>query len=384
MNIDDKIYLEKKHRTQKITRGFFIIFLSLAFLVSTAFSARLKDIAHIEGQSEVQVIGYGLVVGLNQSGDNQLSSYTDQAVVNMLKRFGLTTDSRNSRTRNVAAVIVTAVIPNSSKKGAKIDINVSSMGDATSLQGGNLLLSPISEASGNIVGYAQGAVTVGGYDYRSLGSQISKNFVTSGRVPNGLILDKDISSDVASNQILKISLKRPDFSAVANMQSAISALPGMEESVNAIDASTVELELSEDISRTEIVSLIAHIENLEIEVNPIARIVINERTGTIVIGGNVKILPSVIAHGGLEISIERQVIVPQPAPFTILPPRIAESAIIEANEEYRKATPLEIGEATVEDIANALNLLEVTPRDMIAIFQALKDVGALQGELVIQ
>jgi flagellar P-ring protein FlgI len=384
LDVIEKIYFEKKHQRQRILKVVVVVVLALVLLVSSAFSARLKDIAHIEGQTELQVIGYSLVVGLNQTGDNQLSSYTDQSIINMLKRFGLTTTDRNTRTRNVAAVIVTATIPSSTKKGAKIDINVASMGDATSLQGGNLLLSPISDANGRIIGHAQGPVTVGGYDYRSLGSQITKNFVTSGRVPNGLILDQNISSEIAQNQILQISLRKPDFSAVANMQNAISALPGLEESSRAIDASTVEVDLGDDISRSEIISLIAQIENLEIDVNPLARIVINERTGTIVIGGNVKILPSVIAHGGLEISIQRQVIVPQPAPFTILPPRIAETAVIEANEEYNKATALEVGDATVEDIAKALNLLEVTPRDMIAIFQALKDVGALQGELVIQ
>jgi flagellar P-ring protein precursor FlgI len=325
------------------------------------------------------------VVGLNQTGDNQLTSYTNQSVINMLKRFGLTTEQRNNRMRNVAAVMVTATIPTFSKVGQKIDVTVSSMGDATSLQGGTLLLTPLATSNGEIIGNAQGPLTVGGYDYRTLGSQVSKNFVTSGRVPNGLILNSEISGELINGQTIRISLRESDFTTVTRMSNQINSLPILNGNVNAIDGTTVEINVPQGLNSGELMALISQVENLDVQVEPQAKVVINERTGTIVVGGNVQILPAVISHGGLEINIQRQVVVPQPAPFTILPPRIAETATIDAKEEIIPAAPLEVAEGTtVDDIANALNLLEVKPRDLIAIFQALKEAGVLQGELIIQ
>lgn len=361
-----------------------IIFIIL-FTANSLFAVRIKDISAVEGVSGVQVIGYGLVVGLNQTGDNQLTSYTNQSVINMLKRFGLTTEQRNNRMRNVAAVMVTATIPTFSKVGQKIDVTVSSMGDATSLQGGTLLLTPLATSNGEIIGNAQGPLTVGGYDYRTLGSQVSKNFVTSGRVPNGLILNSEISGELINGQTIRISLRESDFTTVTRMSNQINSLPILNGNVNAIDGTTVEINVPQGLNSGELMALISQVENLDVQVEPQAKVVINERTGTIVVGGNVQILPAVISHGGLEINIQRQVVVPQPAPFTILPPRIAETATIDAKEEIIPAAPLEVAEGTtVDDIANALNLLEVKPRDLIAIFQALKEAGVLQGELIIQ
>lgn len=374
------------HNSRKRSNFILVIVYVMIFFAVEIFAARVKDIANVGGNSEVQVIGYGLVVGLNQTGDNiQANSYTNQSVVNMLKRFGLTLNSQNVRMRNVAAVMVTANVPNFIKSGGKVDVVVSSMGDANSLQGGTLLLTPLLTSDGRIVGKAQGPVTVGGYDYRSLGSQVSKNFVTSGRVPNGLILSRDIGGELALDQKLRISLKDPDFTAISDLTTLINDNDEIGLEASALDASTVEIALTGDENSTEIMSIISRIENLDLQVEPEARVVINERTGTIVIGGNVRILPTVISHGGLEIAIQRQVLVPQPAPFTILPPRIAQSADIEVEEEITTASPLDLDEtASVDDIANALNLLDIKPRDLIAIFQALKESGMLQGELIIQ
>lgn len=361
----------------------FIILFSFIILNSTN-AARIKDIATFDGFSSSQVIGYGLVVGLNQTGDNQLSSYTNQSIVNMLKRFGLTSEQRNNRTRNVAAVMVTATIPTFTKIGQKIDVVVSSMGDATSLQGGTLLMSTLSISNGKVIGNAQGPVTVGGYDVRSLGSQVSRNMTTSGRVPNGLILSENIEGQFVNNQQLKISLRNPDFSNIARMTRAINQTPGLQNSATPIDASSVQIQLPNNLSQIQLMDLIERIESIDIENDLVAKVVINERTGTIVVGGNVEILPTVVAHGGLDITIERQLVVPQPAPFTILPPRIGETANIEAKEEKNQVYPLTIVNSTVENMAASLNLLQVKPRDLIAIFQALKESGALQAELVIQ
>jgi flagellar P-ring protein precursor FlgI len=357
----------------------------LCILSVESFAAKVKDIADVRGTGESQVIGYGIVVGLNQTGDNPLTTYTNQSILNMLKRFGLTIESNNVRMRNVAAVMVTATVPAFSGAGSKIDVVVSSMGDATSLQGGTLLLTPLATPRGQIVGNAQGPVTVGGYNYQSQGSQVSKNFVNSGRVPSGLILTADIGGNISQDQSIKINLRDPDFTTVTRVSNAINSLAGINGAASPIDGGTVQIALNGGESNAELMALISNIENLEVDVEPEARVIINERTGTVVIGGNVRILPAVISHGGLEISIQRQVVVPQPAPFTILPPRIAQTAEIEAEEELSNATPLDIEEgASVDDIANALNLLEVKPRDLIAIFQALKEAGALQAELIVQ
>lgn len=363
-----------------------ILYIAMVLMIISVelFSARIKDIASFQGTNSVQVIGYGLVVGLNQTGDNQLNSYTNQSVINMLKRFGLTADNKRSRMRNVAAVMVTTTIPSFLKKGAKIDVQVASLGDATSLQGGNLLMTPLSTPDGKIIGNAQGAISVGGYDFRSLGSQVSKNFVTAGRVPNGLILSQEIQNELIPDDKIRLSLTEPDFTSITRIQNQIQTIAGLENNVEISDRATVEITLPDPKNNNQVMNLISQIENLEIQIDPVAKVVINERTGTVVIGGKVELLPAVVAHGGLEITIQRQVVVPQPAPFTIIPPRIAESADIKAEEEINQATPLEIINPTVDGIADALNLLQVKPRDLIAIFQALKESGSLQAELVIQ
>lgn len=362
-----------------------IIFISLLLILSYNLqAARIKDIANIEGFSATQVIGYGLVSGLNQTGDNQQSGYTIQSIANMLKRFGLTVPERNPRMRNVAAVIVTANITTFSKKGSKIDVTVSSIGDANSLQGGVLLMTPLSTSDGSIIGMAQGPLSVGGYDFNALGSRLGKNISTTGRVPNGLILESDISNEIVQNQQIKISLRQPDFTTISRISDAINGIGELNNGATILDAGSVQVQMPSGQNQTQIMKLIAQIEALNVESDPVAKVVINERTGTIVIGGNVRLLPAVIAHSGLEISIQKQVIIPQPAPFTIRPPRPAETAEIEVREDINRSVAIDGAATTVEDMATALNSLGVSPRDLISIFQALKESGSLQGELIIQ
>lgn len=362
----------------------FVLCAAFCLLTFSAKAARIKDVAAVQGISPTQVIGYGLVTGLNNLGDNQATTFTVQSVSNMLKRFGLTVPQTNPRVRNVAAVMVTAEIPAYAKRGTKLDVNVSSIGDARSLQGGVLIMSPVSDAMGNIVGMAQGAVSVGGYDFEALGSRISKNYVTTGRVPGGLILESDVkvSEDIVNNQIVRISLYHPDFTTASNIAGAINGAGFGTATI--IDAGTVEVTLP-TADRNENMQSIANIETLRIMTDAAARVVINERTGTIVIGGNVEVLPSVVGHGNLEVTIQRQVVVPQPAPFTVRPPSAVETADITAEEERNAVTPIEIpAGATVQNIVDALNGMQVSPRDLISIFQSLKQSGALQAELIIQ
>ncbi len=374
------------YRNLKLTRiikSIAIALLLLLLIGSQLFAARIKDIANIEGVNGTQVIGYGLVVGLNQTGDNQLTNYTNQSVINMLKRFGLTTDQKTNRMRNVAAVMVTSTVAPFLKSGSTVDVTVSSLGDATSLQGGTLLLTPLSKQDGAVIGNAQGPLSVGGYSFSSLGSLVSKNFVTTGRVPNGLQLTANMEGTFINNQLIRVILKQPDFTTVTRVTTAINSIAGINNAATPVDASTVQIAVGTQ-TQAQVMQTIARIEALNVIADPAAKVVINERTGTVVVGGNVELLPAVIAHSGLEISIQKQVIVPQPAPFTIKPPRIGETASVEAKEEITPAREFIVKNATVQGIAEALNLLQVKPRDLIAIFQALKESGSLQAELVIQ
>jgi flagellar P-ring protein precursor FlgI len=369
----------------------FFTLITILFIITamteSLYSARIKDIATIEGNSTIQVIGYGLVTGLTNTGDNQMSSFAVQSVSNMLKRFGLTTPQTNPRIRNVAAVMVTASIPASTKKGSKIDVQISSIGDATSLQGGVLLLSPISTADGTIIGMAQGALSVGGYDVGAYGSRVMKNVTTTGRVPSGLLIESEFSSQYMNNKQIRINLREPDFTTASRISSAINKLAGLDSSAIALDATTIQVKMPATQNQDQLIQTISQIETLNIISDPSAKIVINERTGTVVVGGNVQLLPAVIAHGGLEISIQKQVILPYPPPpFTInyRATKPVEVATIQAQEQTNPAIALKMEKPTVEDIATALNALKVSPRDLISIFQALKESGALQGELIIQ
>lgn len=359
--------------------------------VDSMEASRIKDVAVISGTSSTQVVGYGIVTGLNNTGDNLQASHTVQSVMNMLKRFGITVPKVSPRLRNVAAVMVTADIPAFSKVGGKIDVQVSSIGDATSLQGAILIMTPILTKKGKYIGSAQGALSVGGFGAQSLGSMVRRNFITTGRIPNGLVLETDFTAKVLSNNnTIKINLREPDFTSANNISDAINnGIQGGGVVAVVNDGATIEVTIPAGFDNNQVMQTIAALEVLTVDTDPVARVVINERTGTIVVGATVELHPAVIAHSGLEIRIEKQVLVPQPAPFAILPPWVVkETAKIAAEEDQKKdATSVLLIEGTnptVADMAAALNALEVGPRDLIAIFQALKTSGSLKGELIIQ
>jgi flagellar P-ring protein precursor FlgI len=356
------------------------------------FASRIKDIAEISGTGKTAVVGYGLVTGLNNTGDNLQASHTTQSIMNMLKRFGITVPDHDPRFRNVAAVMITADIESFLKIGQRVDVQVSSVGDATSLQGGILLMTPMLTAQGQIVGNAQGAISVGGFGAQSLGSMVRRNFITTGRVPNGLKLEIDFDATVINDGVLRINLRQPDFTTANNVTDAINnGIAGGGILAVSADAGTIEVTMPAGMIPAQIMQTIAVIEGLQVDTDPNARVVINERTGTIVIGQAVELHPAVVAHSGLEIRIEKQVLIPQPAPFRILPPWVVkETAELAATEDEKaenvSVLQVDAGGAppTVADVANALNALDVGSRDLIAIFQALKASGSLKGELIIQ
>lgn len=360
-----------------------IVFLVLS--ISIAFADRIKDIATIEGGSGIQVIGYGLVTGLNNTGDSPRSSFTIQSVLNMLKRFGITPQQSifMQRTQNVAAVMVTATIPAFARAGTKVDVTVSSIGDARSLQGGTLLMTPMVANDGAVYGMAQGPLSVGGYDVSSLGSRSGKNLTNTGRVPGGLVLERSVAGSIAANAEVRIILNHPDYTTATRIASAINAIDRLRNSAEAVDPATVVVRFPQGTTQAQAIEYIAQIESAEVAVDVAGKVVINERTGTVVVGGNVRLLPAVVAHGGLEIEIQQINTVVQPAPFTIGTTQRVSNAFIRTQEQTNQAVALP-ATATVQELANALNSLKVSPRDLVAIFQALKQAGSLQAELIIQ
>lgn len=343
---------------------------------------RIKDIAYVQGVRGYQLIGYGLVVGLNGTGDTQRSIFTLQSVTSMLKRFGVSVPQTDLRTRNVAAVIVTATVSGFAKEGGVFDIIVSSMGDATSLQGGTLLLTPLTGADGIVYATGQGPVSVGGVSVRAAGNEVRRNHTAAGRVPGGAILEKALTAQVAKDSKLTLVLSQADFTTAQRIAEQINLSFGHTLAF-ASDGSSVIVTIPDSSqSDGKLVEFISRIELLEIAPDVAAKVVINERTGTIVVGGNVRILPVAISHGGLNIEIQSVPVISQPNAFAQGETVQTQLTTVAAGTDSSSVVALE-GAASVQDVAKALNALKVSPRDIIAIFQALKEAGALKAELVI-
>ncbi len=355
----------------------------LAAVVSIAGAAtRVKDVAYVQGVRSQQLIGYGLVVGLNGTGDSQRSTFTMQSVTSMLKRFGITVPQNDLRLRNVAAVIVTATVPGFSKEGGMVDVVVSSLGDATGLQGGTLLMTPLSGMDGAVYAMAQGPVSVGGISVRAGGSEVRRNHTAAGRIPGGAILEKAVGGEMAKDWSVYVVLTQADFTTSTRIAEAVNQRFKDTLAV-ARDASTIAVRVPQDYrSDGKLVEFISAVELLEINPDVAARVIINERTGTIVIGENVSILPVAISHGGLNIEIQSTPVISQPSAFSQGQTVVAQMTTVAAGQDSAAVYALN-GAATVQDVARALNAMKVAPRDIIAIFQALKESGALKAELVI-
>lgn len=345
-------------------------------------NTRIKDIAYVQGVRGHQLIGYGLVVGLNGSGDTQRSTFTLQSVSSMLKRFGVTVPQADLRLRNVAAVMITATVPGFAKEGGVVDVIVSSLGDATSLQGGTLLLTPLSGLDGVVYATSQGPISVGGMSVKAGGSEVRRNHTAAGRIPGGAIIEKAIPTEFSKNFKLMIVLNQADFTTAKRISEQINAAFKFPIAM-AGDASSVSVAIP-DSSRGEgkLVNFISMIELLEITPDVAAKVVINERTGTIVVGGNVGILPVAISHGGVNIEIQSVPVISQPNPFSQGQTVLTQMTTVAAGTDSSSVVAIE-GTTSVQDVAKALNALKVSPRDIIAIFQALKEAGALKAELII-
>ena len=362
----------------KILLSVIILFVAVNFTLAQ----RIKDVAYLNGKNNEQIIGYGLVVGLGGTGDSYRTSFTIQSVTSMLKRFGITVPDADLKTKNVAAVIVTATLNNNLKVGAEFDVNVSSLGDATSLQGGILLITPLSGIGGQVFGMAQGAISVGGYDVStSTGNRIAKNHTLAGRVPRGGVLKESINpAAVMEAAEVSVFLKEPDITTAQNIANALNTKFG-NDVAKAQDAAEVKVTVPQD-RQNNLISFLSELENLAVTVDDIAKVVLNERTGTVVSGQNVKIQPVTITHGSLNISIRNYPVISQPNAFS-QGKTVAMNNLIPTVQQDSTSTVAIQGASNVQEVAAALNSLKVTPRDIIAIFQALKEAGALMAELII-
>ena len=359
-----------------------LLLAGLLLAVNAVAGTRVKDIAYVQGVRNVQLIGYGLVVGLNGTGDTQRSTFTLQSVTSMLKRFGITVPQDDLRLRNVGAVMVTATVPGFAKEGGVTDVTVSSMGDATSLQGGTLLMTPLSGIDGTVYAMAQGALSVGGISVRSNGNEIRRNHTAAGRIPGGAVLEKSLSTGFHRDSTIAVVLTQADFTTASRVAEAVNTKLG-GKLANATDGSSVTINIPQQYrAEGRLVDFISTVELLEIVPDVVAKVILNERTGTIVVGGNVSILPVAISHGGLNIEIQSEPIISQPYEFSNGQTVSTRLTTLLAGEDSSSVVALN-GAATVQDVAKALNSLKVAPRDIIAIFQSLKEAGALKAELVV-
>lgn len=360
-------------------RQVFLALLLLIGVANTGECARLKDIADVEGVRGNQLLGYGLVVGLNGTGDGRVD-FTVKSISNMLEKMGIRVDPMMIKVKNVAAVMVTAELPAFARPGSKIDIAISSMGDAKSLQGGMLLFSPLKGADGNVYAVAQGPVDLGGFSVSQGGDSAQKNHPTVGTIPQGALVERSIPFDLFQSKKVRIVLRKPDFTTMTRVVAALNSRMGKPSAV-AIDSAAVEIPLDTQ-GQFDPVNLVASLEQVEVEQDLGARVIVNERTGTIIMGEKVTISRVALAHGNLNIAIRQETDVSQPNAFAGGVTAAVTNTDVSVGEDV-KALQLVGGEVTLGDVVQALNALGATPRDLIAIFTALKTAGALNAELVV-
>jgi flagellar P-ring protein precursor FlgI len=359
--------------------------LALAWLVlpAEAVADRIKDLARVAGVRDNQLVGYGLVVGLDGTGDQTgQAQFTVQSLKSMLNRLGVQIPPGvNPQLKNVAAVALSATLPPFAKPGQSIDITASTIGNAKSIRGGTLLLSPLKGADGYVYAMAQGNLIVGGFGAATNdGNSISVNIPTVGRIPNGATIERPAPSAFGQGDFMYLNLHRPDFTTAQNMADAINKALGEGMALPA-DGSTVRLNAPREASQR--VSYLAFIENLELEPgSPSAKVIVNSRTGTVVIGEHVNVSAAAVAHGNLSVTVSNTTSVSQPVPFGDGDTRVVPNSDISFREEPSRAFLFEPG-VTLEEIVRAINQVGAAPSDIVAILEALKEAGALRAELMV-
>ncbi len=352
------------------------------FATSDAGAERIKDIASFSGIRDNEIMGYGLVVGLNGTGDKD-GTYIFQPFANMLNRMGINVSQADikGKTKNIAAVIVTAKLPTMVRPGSAVDVQVSSIGDAKSLQGGTLLMAPMKGPDGNVYAVAQGPISIGGFSAGGGGTSTVKNHPNVGMIPNGAIVEKEVPVQLNRKSRLDLLLAAQDITTSKRIADKIND-QFKSNIANAETPSMVAINVPQDYLG-KVVDFMSRVELLDVAVDLPARVIINERTGTVVIGENVRISPIALAHGGLTIEIKTEYQVSQPQPFA---PKKAETVVVpkeQVKAEEKKGYLMEVQGATIGELIKALNALGGSPRDLVAILQAIKAAGSLKAELVL-
>jgi flagellar P-ring protein precursor FlgI len=357
---------------------------SLICAESVPQRSRLKDVATIEGIRDNQLVGYGLVVGLKGSGDSSQTVFPAQTLISALQRMGITVpqtgsnSASNMQVKNMAAVFVVATLPPFSRPGYKMDVTVSSAGDARSLEGGILLMTPLYGPDGQIYAQAQGSLVLGGYMATAGGNARQMNHPTTGRIPGGALVERTVPFDLKQLQSLNVILNDADFHTAERMAAAIDAALGSPRA-HAVDSRRVEVAPVADEDRA---ALLDRIESVEVEISPRARVVVNERTGTVVIGGTVRLQPVSILHGGLTVNVISEVKVSQPNPMAAGRTEVVRQTTLQADDKPVNRIDLKEG-ATVEDLVQELQRTGAGARDVISILQAMKEAGALEADLEV-
>jgi len=345
----------------------------------TAEATRIKDIATFKGVRTNQLVGYGLVVGLSGTGDNRGSEFTIQSLVNMLERMGVRVEERNLKPRNVAAVIVTSNLPVSSRPGARLDVTVSSLGDAKSLLGGVLLLTPLRGVDGNVYALAQGPLTVGGYSVGGEAASVQSNIATVAIIPQGATVERQVPFEFNDQDTMTINLNMADFSTTQQVVETINRALGGPYA-RAADISTIDMAVPERF-QGNLVPLMATLENLRVSPDSRAKVVVDEKTGTVIVGQGVRLTRVAISHGALQIIISEGASVSQPAPFSQGETVVVPETQIQVREERNRLMLME--GATLQELVDGLNSIGATPRDLVSILRALRSAGALMAELEV-
>lgn len=362
---------------------FSLVWLSLILaMVSAVEAARIKDVTVVEGGRSNQLVGYGLVAGLAKNGDSKLV-FTVQSIANALQRFGINVPANTLKSDNVAAVMITADIPAFAKPGTKIDVTVSAIGDAETIQGGVLLQTPLLGADDVVYAVAQGPIAIGGFIGGTGGpggATVQKNHPTVGVISGGALVEREIATQIVFNKSVELLLLNSDYASAARIAEAINYV--FPKSALAKDASTVNICVPEDYKGYE-VDFVASLGAIEVQPDNLARVVINERTGTIIATSSVRISAVAVSHGSLTITIASTQGVSQPAPYSKGQTATVQGTETQANEQHGGFKVVE-ELPTIEEVASALNALGLSTRDMMAIFQAMKTAGALQADLLLE
>ncbi|WP_199065187.1 flagellar basal body P-ring protein FlgI [Chitinimonas sp. BJB300] len=363
------------------------ILLPLCLMASSVLAdgVRIKDLGRLSGWRENALVGYGLVTGLAGTGDSQANKATRQSIANVLSQFGVNLPPTDVMSRNAAVVIVNASLPAYARSGDKLDVTVTSLGDARSLLGGSLLLTPLKGANSRIYALAQGTLSVGGYKYDLNGNVVQKNHPTVGSVPGGATVEQSVKADLVDQENrLTFVLSDPDFTTASRVASAINTAMG-HQLAQARDASAVEIDLP-TTPGARLVDLVTRIERLTVEPDVRSRVVINERTGTLVAGGDVRISKVSISHGELKVSIVTENSVSQPTLVRQTGPNVRTEVVANSRIDVSEGAGNYLGASgnTVADLVQALTRIKTSTRDIISILRAVKAAGALHAELVVQ